>query len=424
MTAFTATTYQNEYLPIGGDRVHAIVTVVASGTGSQPAAGAGSAVMLILDASGSMQPRQKWRALRRAAEAAIDQITDGVHFGILAGSDKAEVVYPRSQGLMPASAQTRAEAINAVFGMRPAGGTAIGRWLMEARRRLAPYEGAIRHAILLTDGRDESESPQDLADSIRACERVFQCDCRGVGTDWRVDELRQISSALLGSVDIVPKPDDMAADFESMMRAAMGKRTADVRLRVWAPRGAKVDFVKQVSPTVEDLTERMAVIDDRTVELATGAWGDESRDYHVAITVPPQEIGAEMLAGRVSLVVDGLATSQSSIKAIWTDDTAASTRINPRVAHYTGQVELASAIADGLEAQARGDTGTATVRFGRAAQLAASSGNDDTLRLLARVVDLVDAPTGTVRLRREVSAADAMTLDTRSTRTVRVRDER
>ena len=39
------------------------------------------------------------------------------------------------------------------------------------------------------------------------CEGSFQCDCRGVGTDWGVSELRRIASALLGTVDIIADPD-------------------------------------------------------------------------------------------------------------------------------------------------------------------------------------------------------------------------
>ena len=42
-------------------------------------------------------------------------------------------------------------------------------------------------------------------------------------------------------------------------------------------------------------------------------------------------------------------------------------------------------------------------------------------RLLARVVDVVDEATGTVRLKKKVDAAAEMALDTRSTKTVRVR---
>ena len=48
-------------------------------------------------------------------------------------------------------------------------------------------------------------------------------------------------------------------------------------------------------------------------------------------------------------------------------------------------------------------------------------GNEGTARLLEKVVDVIDAPSGTVRLRAGVSKEDEMTLDTRSVRTVRVR---
>jgi Mg-chelatase subunit ChlD len=421
--AFTTTTDHNEALPIGGNRVDAIVTVAATGAGPRTAAADGAAVMLVLDGSGSMRPRAKWNALKKAARAAISQIRDGVAFGVIIGCEEAHVIYPRTSGLAKASNATRAEAIAAVENERADGGTAIGRWLLEACERLAPYERSVRHAILLTDGQDQHETPEEFRAALRSCEGVFQCDCRGVGTDWRVDELRSIASALLGTVDLVARPDDMAADFEAMMRGAMGKRTADVRLRLWRPSGATVNFVKQVSPTIEDLTTRGVAIAERTVDFPTGAWGDEVREYHIAIGVPPQQVGEKMAAARVSLVVDDQPVSQSLIEATWTDDRAASTRLNQRVAHYTGQAELADAIAEGLDARAIGDTATASVRFGRAAQLAEASGNTGTLRLLKGVVEIVDAPTGTVRLRRNASAEDEMALDARSTRTVRIAND-
>jgi hypothetical protein len=53
-------------------------------------------------------------------------------------------------------------------------------------------------------------------------------------------------------------------------------------------------------------------------------------------------------------------------------------------------------------------------------QLAAASGNEDTMRLLAKVVDVDDAESGTIRLRKATDKAAEMTLDTRSTRTVRL----
>ena len=58
---------------------------------------------------------------------------------------------------------------------------------------------------------------------------------------------------------------------------------------------------------------------------------------------------------------------------MWTDDEAQSTRINPHVAHYTGQAELADAIQEGLEARKDGDLDTATAKLGRAVKLAHES---------------------------------------------------
>jgi hypothetical protein len=128
-----------------------------------------------------------------------------------------------------------------------------------------------------------------------------------------------------------------------------------------------------------------------------------------------------MLAARVSLVVGPDVVGQGLVKALWTDDEALSTRINPNVAHYTGQAELAEAIQEGLEARKRGDEDTATAKLGRAVALAQQSGNDDTAKLLAKVVDVVDAASGTVHLKKKVDDADEMALDTRSTKTVRTK---
>jgi hypothetical protein len=421
MSTFSAETYQNEYLPIGGNEVNAVVTVTSTGGGGTAVAGA--AVVIIVDTSGSMHyPRSKLRAAEEATRVAIDCIRDGVLFAVVAGTDRATALYPTAGVLAEASDSTRKDARLAVSKLRASGGTAIGRWLTMAGELLAGHPDRIRHAIMLTDGADESETPAELELRLAECVGLFQCDCRGVGTDWEVGELRKIASALLGSVDIIARPEDLAADFQAMMESAMGKETGGVSLRLWTPRGAEIAFVKQVAPTIEDLTLRAAECGPQTLEYPTGAWGGESRDYHVCVRVPTREVGDEMLAGRISLVVGDEVVSQSLVKAVWTDDERLSTRINREVAHYTGQAELADAIQEGLDARRGGDEHTATLKLGRAVKLAAAAGNDATMQLLQRIVEVDDAATGTVRLRRDVADEDEMTLDTRSTRTVRAKE--
>jgi VWA domain-containing protein len=124
---------------------------------------------------------------------------------------------------------------------------------------------------------------------------------------------------------------------------------------------------------------------------------------------------------RVQLVVADEVVGQGLVKATWSDDTTLTTRINPAVAHYTGQTELAAVIQEGLAAKAAGDDATATLKLGRAAQLAAATGDDEATNRLKRVVDIEDPETGTVRLKAKVSKLDEMALDTSSTKTTRVR---
>ncbi|MEU6080776.1 VWA domain-containing protein [Streptomyces sp. NPDC047108] len=436
---FSAEVYQNEYLPAGGREVNAIVTVTRhGGTGgprasAQPTGARGggpdAAVVIMVDCSGSMQyPPTKMRNARDATAAAIGTLRDGVAFAVVGGTHQAREVYPGDGRLAVAGAGTRAEAVHALRSLSAGGGTAIGTWLRLADRLLSSgADASIRHGILLTDGRNEHESPEALRAALEECAGRFTCDARGVGTDWEVKEVRGIASALLGSADIVADPAGLAADFTRMMETAMGKEVADVHLRLWTPVGAEVAFVKQVAPTVQDLTDRRTDAGARAGDYPTGSWGDESRDYHLCVRVPPAEVGREMLAARVSLVVPppGGGTpeklAQGLVRAVWTDDVAASTSINPQVAHYTGQAELAQAIQQGLEARKSGDRDGATAKLGRAVHLAHTSGNEETAKLLAKVVDVVDRATGTVRLKREVAEADEMTLETRSTKTVRVK---
>ena len=112
--------------------------------------------------------------------------------------------------------------------------------------------------------------------------------------------------------------------------------------------------------------------------------------------------------------------AQANVTAEWTDDAVRSSAIDPRVAHYTGQVALAAAVADGLAAREAGDVARAEERLGEAVRLAAESGHDDTAQLLAGVVEVLDVKTGTVRLRADADKAGTMALDARGTRTIQV----
>ncbi|MCY7394737.1 MAG: VWA domain-containing protein [Nocardioides sp.] len=424
MAEFTAAVYQNEFLPDGGTDVNAIVTLSCVGAGTAGQTGGGAAgEVIIVDISGSMGTATM-NAAKAAAQAALAEIVDGTWFAVIAGSDRAYLAYPTvtsGPGMVAMSGSARKAASSAIEAFRSSGGTAIGTWLDLAVTLFGSVpEVTQRHAILLTDG-ENREQPGALDAAIARATGVFQCDARGAGTDWQVEEIRRIAQALLGTVDIIGSPAQMRAQFQDMMRSAMARGVADAQLRVWSPQGAQVLFVRQVSPTVEDLTARRTPLNALTGAYPTGAWGDESRDYHVAVRLPAKAIGQEQLAARVQIALGDSVAAQGLVKATWSNDSDLTAKIDEQVAHYTGQTELASMIQEGLAAKAVGDEATATTKLGRAVQLAAETGNEEATAKLRKVVDVTDEHEGTVRLRKTVDKADEMALDTASTKTTRVK---
>ncbi len=426
MTEFSAQVYQNEFLAGGATDVHAIVTVTCTGAGRAGQSGSGEAAeIIIVDTSGSMSG-SRIQAAQMAAAAALDQVLDGTWFAVVAGSHQARLAYPwlgGRIGMVQMNPATRAGARAAVGGFVADGGTAMGTWLELAAAVFDTVPSVTqRHAILLTDGKNQHESPHQLTGRLAAASGRFQCDCRGVGADWEVGEMRRIASALMGTVDLIPTPQEMAEEFSLLMRNAMGRGVASADLRVWTPQGAQVLFVHQVAPTVEDLTHRRRAVTPLIGAYPTGSWGDESRDFHVAVRVgAARPVGQEQLAARVQLAIGDEVKAQGLVKAMWTDDDALSATINPEVAHYTGQTELAEAIQDGLAAKAAGDEATATAKLGRAVQLAVETGNEEATSKLRKVVEIQEAGTGKVRLKKSVDRLDEMALDTASTKTTRVR---
>jgi len=197
---------------------------------------------------------------------------------------------------------------------------------------------------------------------------------------------------------------------------------ADVTLRLWIPVGARVVFVKQVMPTIEDLTHHRVATGPRTGEYRLGPGGAEDRDYHIRVVVEPAAVGLERLAARVNVVAGEQVLGEGLVTALWTADTAKSAQLNRRVAYYTGQAELAQAIQGGLAALHEGDAVTATAKLRRAMELAVESGNAEKAELLDRFL-VIDENAGTARLRGDVTAADEMALEASSSKTARVRKE-
>ncbi len=184
---------------------------------------------------------------------------------------------------------------------------------------------------------------------------------------------------------------------------------------------ARVKYVKQTYPVIDDLTARRTEVGPNVGDYPTGSWGGESKHYHVCLEVEPDEVnpGGKRRPCQISVVLPdgagGLELAKAGVFAQWTDDEELSTRINPEVAQVTGRAKLAEAVQEGLELRRGGDEVAATARLVQALQLANEAGDEHTARLLGRVVE-IEADGPGLRNNEE----DLMVIDIESHKTARV----
>ena len=408
----------NPYLSIGQSRLDAVLTI-SSDVSVVPNSGGRKIVGFVLDVSGSMGG-EKLSQAKNAARRGIDMLSEDMWFFVVSFSGNAQVVVKAS----PATEANKAFAHNAIQGLRASGSTSMSAGLKTAYQQVKNSGAIMASVYFQTDGENGAEDSSYLANVIEECKGVFQCDCRGIGTDWKPAELRTIASALLGTADAVTDPAGLEEDLRAFLTRSMSKGISGAVLRVWSPKVVKLLTVKQMSPDIIDLMPIAKRVDDKTLDVPLGAWGNEARDFQVAFELPAGVVNDEVLACRASVVyVDAGVEAKVACDPIavkWSADDMLTTRISKEVAHYTGQKELADSIQEGLEAKARGEEDRATRLLGRAAQLAQESGNEEVTRRLKKVVDVIDADAGTVRLKKADKAAD-MELELGGTRTVRRR---
>ncbi|MEV4055221.1 VWA domain-containing protein [Amycolatopsis sp. NPDC049688] len=389
--SFTLRLDQNKYLAPTGDRMDVVLTVRVGEAGAAAPEPPPTAELLLVDCSSSMDwPPTKIEAARHACRAAIGSLRDGVLFGVVEGTGRARLVYPPAPPLAVAGERTRQEAKDAVAKLIAGGGTAMSTWLDLARELFAKTPAAIRHAVLLTDGRNQSDRAGALEAALGRCQGEFACDARGIGDDWDPRDLDRITSVLRGSADAVLEDAELAGDFRRLVERAMGRTVPDLRLRLTTMPHSRLRFVKQVFPTEVDLTAQSRT-EGRELELPTGAWGEELREYHLCLDVAAAELprSEDLLLGTVTLAEDTGApvVERQAVVAYLTDDLALSSVPDDHVARVTGQAELGRAVRAGWEAFERGDRAEAAREWGTAVRLATELGNAEILKRLGRLID-------------------------------------
>ena len=181
----------------------------------------------------------------------------------------------------------------------------------------------------------------------------FQCDCRGAGTDWQVEEIRRISTGAARhrrhhpgarpDAGAVPGDDARLDGARRRRRPAAG---VDAAGRAGAVRAAGVARRSRTSPPVVSRSTRSPAA------TRPGPGPTSPATTTSASGSPAKAIGQEQLAARVQLAIGDDVVAQGLVKATWSNNSELTARIDQQVAHYTGQTELAAMIQEGLAAKA------------------------------------------------------------------------
>ncbi|MGR8010013.1 vWA domain-containing protein [Streptomyces hypolithicus] len=422
-----------------GTRMCAVVTVtVTTGAGGPASAGSANAEILLLDCSASMgYPREKLWAAQEAATEAVRALPDGTYFAIVAGRHTAELVYPEGpagsgRDLARADATTRKEAEDAVARLAPSGGTAIGSWLALARELFAGRPGGtVRHALLLSDGRNEHERREELAAELGRCSGLFTCDARGIGEDWDPDELQLIADRLDGKADAVRDLDALPGEFRTVTAESAARSLTGLRLRLTHRPGSAPLTVQQVHPTRRDLLPGRVVAGERCLEFRTPPWGAETREYLVCVAASrtgQEPVDRALWLADLKVVrepqpgKDGVAAPllppARPLLVHWTRHHDLYSTYDPKVAHYAHHDALVRGLEEGRAAQRAGDVPRARAAWGEAVRRAHAMGNEAMLQRLGDVVLIIDAARGEVKIRTDIRPLDinsAMVLRAHST---------
>lgn len=420
---------EEQYAPDGAREILVLlgVSVLGLHTGAFPQP-ADRTEVIVIDCSGSMlEPLHKMGDARRAAADAIALLPDGTHFALVQGTSTARIAYPATgaPGTVPASATSRDAGARAAQAMDAYGGTRIAAWLELVRHLLASRpQSAFHHVLLLTDGKDEHGERGELSRVLDACAPVFTCDVLGIGTDWDAAQLLEIAGRLGGRAQAVAPPDagegnesalrrsreEVAEVFGDLVRSAVRRALPGLTLRVSPQPYLTVVGLRQINPTLRELTSHPApegAGQGPGIRRAfpTGAWGEESRWYELRLRSHPGHAdhppaGRTVPIATVAVDAEGVRLpTPRPITVRWVQESPPQSNTAGVSTHFRRYGEMNGASIRGCAALGREEVATAVRELGHAVRLAHLLGDSGRLAQLSALVVVEDAAAGRVRLR-------------------------
>ena len=200
---------------------------VLPATIAPPRSPEGSAVILIIDKSSSMEGR-KMELARLAAIGVVENLKPVDQIGVLIFDNTHQWAVPLRR------AEDRTMIKRLIAGIVADGGTQIAPALAEAYRRMLPAQGVYKHIVLLTDGISEEGDSMTIAREAAA--NRITISTVGLGQDVNRAFLERVAAAALGKSYFLTDPAGLEQILIKDVKEHTGSTTVE---RAFRPRLVK-----------------------------------------------------------------------------------------------------------------------------------------------------------------------------------------
>ncbi len=378
--AFSFKSYYNPNISPTTNSFWGVVSITAN-EAPQPVV-QDTAISLICDVSGSMQGA-KFNSMIETTENLLLTLPDNLTFNIVIFDNNAHEVLPMTR------IQHNTDRNELVQNFRRSikrfsifGGTSMSTGIRTALQSQSIVRGNItRYGIFLTDGQNTEPEAQLAAAVKEAANSQLHLCAYGYGNDWEPKSLTKMAEITQGWMPkAVPNPTDLRKEFVALV-ARMAKTVAtDVALQIWTPTGAKILSLSQAYPQWVK-GEAAPQGDGHTWVVPVPPMSDKDhRDFVVHIELA--SVGAKVVACKPSVVYisGGQRIEEKGDQSTWiilqqTLDTNMTNQVNPVVAGYLGQGQLAASTKAMTEALDAGDKKAAERHRTEALEIAQATGN-------------------------------------------------
>ena len=325
------------------------------------------ATAIVLDVSGSMneamQGTTKIEWAKSAVRAIIDLATADDSISLVLFSTSSTVAFG------PASMDDRGKlrARAAVDRIVAGGGTCMSLGLRDARRALqSGSEGQVGKIIFFTDGQNDKSDARPLDEFLQtyfyADEQCTPISTYGVGDTYNEVLLRDMADKTRGNTRYIRDSEQLVANLTDEFQATQGVVITNAALQITVIANVQIGQVSQVFPAAVDLPAIR--IDDRNLRIALpNLSSEETREFLVGFSVPPQDALGKKRPGFLQLIYDmpgkGI-TSQTErpeggqLFIEFTQDRALAAQVNLQVDHYAAELRKADLIKQAVAATQTG----------------------------------------------------------------------